>query len=225
MRSHLDNLRKKPSGSAKKGGGTVIGGYRRWLAYGLPIVAIMVLMGGATLAWLLTPPAMPGDATAALKVLTSPRFTRLDDIRKQRYHDRIGELFRDMDADARLAFREQMRTDSELREQLRNMMRDRMRDQARRFADGSPEERVAMLDEMIDRRGQWGGDRGAGPPRDQAGPPRDQQESREPREPRGDPRERAADRFEQGNPQDQALMGEFFRALRARSQQRGGGSR
>jgi hypothetical protein len=77
----------------------------RWLTLGLPVTAVVVLIGGSALAWLLTPPPMPADADDALRLLTSARFARLDDAGKHRYQDRIGELFRDMDADQRRAFR------------------------------------------------------------------------------------------------------------------------
>jgi hypothetical protein len=182
----------------------------RWLTLGLPVTAVVVLIGGSALAWLLTPPPMPADADDALRLLTSARFARLDDAGKHRYQDRIGELFRDMDADQRRAFRDQMRGNDDLREALGRMMRDRMRQQARDFATATPAERLAMLDQIIDQQEQWRG-RGEGGPRPEGGPPPGFG---------GDRRERMADRFEQGNPQDQALMGEFFRAMRTRREQR-----
>jgi hypothetical protein len=181
----------------------------RWLTVGLPVAAVVVLVGGSALAWLLTPPAMPHDAEEALRVLASPRFARLDEAGRQRYQDRIAELFRDMDADQRRAFRQQMRDDPDLREALGGMMRDRMRQQAREFAVASPAEKMAMLDQIIDQQEEWRG-RGEGGQRPEGWQGRDP----------GDRRQRMADRFEQGNPQDQALMGEFFRALRARRDQR-----
>lgn len=183
----------------------------RWLTIGLPSAAMVVLIGGSALAWLLTPPPMPADAEDALKLLTSARFARLDDAGKQRYQDRIGELFRDMDADQRRAFRERMRGNEDLREALGRMMRDRMRQQAREFATAAPAERLAILDRILDQQEQWRGRDDERGPRPEGGPPPGFG---------GDRRQRMADRFEQGNPQDQALMGEFFRAMRARRDQR-----
>ncbi len=182
----------------------------RWLTIVLPVTAVVVLIAGSALAWLLTPPPMPVDADEALRLLTSPRFARLDDAGKQRYQDRVGELFRDMDADQRRAFREQMRGNEDLREALGRMMRDRMRQQAHEFATATPAERAAILDRIIDQQEQWRG-RDEGGRRPEGGPPPGFG---------GDRRQRMADRFEQGNPQDQALMGEFFRAMRTRRAQR-----
>lgn len=178
-------------------------------------VAAVVLVGGVYAAWMMTPPGLPDDAEAGLAVLTSARYERLPDYRKQQYVAATREHLRQLPDDERKALMERFWDDASTRDVVWQIKRDAMMDRARRYANAGPEERDAILDEVLDMHERRRGERKAGGDRAAA-------------EKRGDGRLRDfrqhfQERIEQGNPQDMGLMREFFGALKKRRQERQNG--
>ncbi len=218
------------------------------------IIAVLVLAGvgtlmtGGYLTWLRTPPAMPTTAEGAADTLMSERFRRLPAERKLAYMERVRELIRGMSAEERRAFFERYRGDDEFFRAAREAMMEMAVERARQFAEAPPQQRAAMLDEVIDRFSGFG--RGGGPGRFgpggmRGGPPGGPDDGNgrpggfqrpDPEtmtdEQRAELQQRREQRMQQmvgrmgeraatGNPQDEALLHEFGMALRHRMQERG----
>jgi hypothetical protein len=199
------------------------GSKRRWiLVTVLAAAAVVVLVTGVTYAWLITPPPLPQSLEQAMGTIGSARYERMPDYRKREYLEQTRRLMREMPQDERTQVMEDVRSNPELRQTMGRVMRGEMRRRATAFAKADSAERIRLLDEAIDTMGQW---RNRGRRPDGAGGGRGDGAGRGDAEQRSDRRGRMRDRiqgmFEEGNPQDAALIGEFFRALRQRREERG----
>ena len=205
---------------------------RKWVVTSLlAVVAAAAVTYGVYYVWLTTPPAMPETLEQAVEVVNSPRFAQLSPQRKEAYQTRMMELFREADDTEREAVRDRVRDEPELRRGMRDTMREVMFNRVQAFATASPSERKKMLDEDIDRMQQMrrnrpprpeGGERrggGGGPRGDRSDDGSAENRQRDPDRPSR--RERMQDRIEHGDPQRQALMMEYWRALRERMEERG----
>ncbi len=196
------------------------------------IIAALAVFGAATLAsgvyytYLITPPPMPETAEQAVKTMGSARFERLPDYRKAEYATQARKLIQELPDEERREFRENMRNDESLRRNFRQVGMTAMIDRARNFAKAAPEDRIKILDEEIDRRERRRTERRR--QRSDRGDARPGGDRRQGRRGGGDRQARRArmrehiqDRIQHGNPQTGALRGEYFRAMRARREQRG----
>lgn len=194
----------------------------------LAVLAAVAIAGGGYYAWSITPPPMPKTADEAVALLKSDRFQRLSDKQKRQYRDRIAEVIGPLDPEKR---RELMR-DRELRESGggRDMMRAMMLQRATAYAQADPAERQDMITQAREQFGAMmrgrGGPRGEGDGQGNR-PPSGEGEERQPREEmteaerearRAERREQWKSHIEQwvneGNPQESALIREYFHALR-----------
>lgn len=213
------------------------------LATVLALLGIASLSAGGYYLWLRTPPSIPEDPEDVVALLQSPRFQRLPAERKAVYGEKVFDLMRQANDQQRHEIRQAMREDQSLRDATREMGMQMMVDRARQFASATPAERDAMLDQTIAMFGQMRGRRGGGD-RQQSGerdgqrdsqsganrsgsqqPDREltEEEKKEREERRAQRRQDRMDRWQQrlatGNPQHQAMIGEFFSALRERRRQ------
>ena len=185
---------------------------RRKRLTAVAVAAVVVIAAGAGLGWYLTPPPVPTTFAEAEALVASARFQRLSDAQKQPYLDRINEQFGSLDRDTR---RQMMAENEELRQALRENRRNQFMEQIRAWNFASAEERAAMAGAF-----PWGGGRpgGGGPPSDRdrdRDRPGDEESDAERDRSRGDRmRGRINDRAVNGNAQDGAFMGEFFRSRR-----------
>lgn len=101
---------------------------KKWLAGGLAIVALAVLVIGGYQAWLRVPPAMPEDVDDLKALMASPRYQRLSGADKRPYQERINEMFGQLSREDRKQYQQFIRehSDARLEEQKRHekMMRD-----------------------------------------------------------------------------------------------------
>lgn len=198
---------------------------RRWLVL-LPI-AIASIFIGSYCTWLWTPPSLPENIDDALALVQSSRYQRLPDYRKREYLSHTRDLLQSISDADRASVVAATQNNPILREAFRDLRRTTMMARVHAYARLDPGQRVAILDAMIDRMGTSGRPRsGHGRPdiasrrNDSAGARPDGSDTN-----RATRRQRAQARIkthiEQGNPQRSALIGEFFRALRARREERG----
>jgi hypothetical protein len=178
---------------------------KRWLRVGvLGVVAAAVLSGGIYLTWLWTAPPIPQTMDDAIALLASPRYQRLTEQQRRPYIDQMQKLGRELSAEEKRALRDRMKDDETLRRSGREIGTEWMLERAREFAKADDFQRKQMLDriigmqEMASNRGQ----RAGGPPRD--GKARAEHDAW------------MRDRIEHGDPQRQAYVGEFWKALRQR---------
>ncbi len=181
------------------------------------VLGLAVLAGGVYLTQRWKPPPMPATVEEAIVLMTSPGYQRLTQPQKQRYVERLSELAQAMPAQQRAeVFRKAMRDESS-RPAMREAMTSMMLEQARSFVAGDAATRQRLVDQALAagammRRGGGGGPRPEGP-----GPSNEDRPARQ-----GDPDRRAEmkqwiqDRIERGNPQQQAYMFEYMRAVRQR---------
>jgi len=195
---------------------------KRLLTGGLAILGLAAAAAGGGYAWLITPPPMPETAEEAVHILSSPRFRRLPESRKPPYRAEARRLLEQMPAEARRKLRQTMRDDPEARQAMRQMMRDRLLQTAVAFAQADRAERLALLDEQLDRMASWrnrGRRNGAARAEGRSDRRESSGEAEQARR-RAAFRDRIESHLEEGNPQVGALMGEYFRALRMRREQR-----
>ncbi|MEM6391781.1 MAG: hypothetical protein AAF797_03325 [Planctomycetota bacterium] len=200
---------------------------KRIVAGVLITLAIASLTGAGYYFWSITPPAMPETIEEARAVMVSDRYARLPEERKRAYQERFNQLYRELPQEQRQAVREQMRDDPVFRDAAGEARWAAMVMRAREWWVAPPEQRDAIMDRHLD---EWGQRRGGRPGGDGASggqrPPRSEdtrtEEQREAQraERRTRMREGIEDRFSNGNPQEQAMIGEYFRARRERMQSR-----
>jgi len=201
----------------------------------LVLVSAGVLTGGVYYTWLITPPGLPKTAQEGLKTIGSARYERLPEYRKQDYLQRTQELMAKMPEQERQQLMQESRDNPAMRQSFRAIGENFLNQRLMEYAKASPEDRVKMLDAIIDaqEKGQgFFGPRGGGPGgmgrRDQ---PRASGNSSPQNGPRGDHprgpghggrmRQRMQHFAQEGNPQRAGLMGEFFEAMRQRRIERG----
>ena len=187
-------------------------------------VAVMMAAGitavviGGYYAWLSPPPPLPQTADDVLTMIRSARYARLPEYRQQEYLDHGRRLLRDLSPEQRRALYERAGADESARQALREVRRGAMIQRAIEYARADVQARTRLLDTQIDRmeerRARRTREGGRRPGRERGG------DSGNRAERRGRFRERMQDRFETGNPQLNSLIGEYFRALRARREQR-----
>lgn len=176
---------------------------RHGLLAGL-IVGIVAAVGAvAYVVWLRTAPPLPATLEQSAALIESPRYRRLDDARRSPYLQRVRELVNALPPQERLAWRDRVRDDPRLGQVHAQVMQDMMVAQARAYVAAAPAERQAMLDrfiQMIERRGEdeRGGDRRRDGDSDDG------------------PRRRMRAYLQHGDPQSQAFVQEFWKAVRAR---------
>ena len=193
--------------------------FGKWWMLLLPLAVASVTLG-IYFTWRATPPALPETMDDALALVRSSRYQRLPEYRRREYLSHIHGLMEGLDEEQRQIMREAARDDPLLREALGQARRHEMMERTKDYARATPDEQLKILDAMIDR--MEAGRRGR---------PEGQRRGADGRPPSGDggsrrqrAQERIKQRIEQGNPQHMALIGEFFRALRARREARGIGS-
>lgn len=192
---------------------------RKVLSISLAIAAVVSLAAGGYAAWLLSPPPLPRTLPEAVALAKSKRYQRLDAPTRAPYLQRMQTLLQSGDREERRVIWQQLRDDPEARQALRRMTQEMMGLRLQAFAKADAAGRKQILDEAIDqweaRRTQAAsraatrpvGERGPGP----AGPGGAG----------GDRMARMRQRMQKGNPQLQALMHEFMRAMQERRRQRG----
>jgi len=189
---------------------------RWWFVTLLGVCGIVSLTGGGYYTWLRTAPPLPSTAEQALETLQSDRFKRLPESRRQAYYDRSAELWKSLDSDAQRDLRAAMQDNTAAREAVRDMMANMMLENARKFATATEEQRQGQLDaviamqELAAKRWQQ---------REEKPVETGDAERRQKRMENG--KQRIQQWIETGNPQRQAWMGEFLKALHARRQERG----
>lgn len=205
------------------------------LALTLMVVAIASAGFGGYYLWMTTPPDMPEDVDDVLALVESKRFKRLPTSRKMDYVEPMRKIRQSMTPEQREHVRERMKDDTELRESMSAVGRAFMYERARQFATADVDERRAMLDQIINmfemsgfgRRGSRpradgngdGSNRGVGHGGGDASRGGRSDAERQAR--RRDRATRFQERMEHGHPQRQAYIGEFFKALRKRREERG----
>ncbi|MEM1211808.1 MAG: hypothetical protein AAGI68_05850 [Planctomycetota bacterium] len=197
---------------------------KRMLAGTLIALAITSLAGAGYYFWYVSPPAMPDTIEEARVVMTSARYDRLPDERKRAYQERFVQLVRELPEEQRQAVREQMREDPAFRDAAGEARRAEMIARIREWWEAPADQRDAIMDRHLAEQEQRGGRRG-GPPGEGRPQRPDDTRTEEQREAdratrRNALRDRIEDQFSNGNPQEQAMMGEYFRSRRERSQNR-----
>lgn len=181
----------------------------------LAVLAACVLAGGSYYVWLTTPPPLPRTAVEAGKLLTSPRYQRLPEHRRLEYMPRIVELYDHASPEEQKQLRA-LRHDTANREAVKQAVRDRIVMEMAKYAKADDFERRRMVDqviamqEMMVAHERSKGSREDTPERQAR---RARRQSEMIREIQG--------QIEHGNPQHQAYVGEFFKALMARRRQMG----
>ncbi|MDX1682735.1 MAG: hypothetical protein R3336_06425, partial [Phycisphaeraceae bacterium] len=175
--------------------------------------------------WYTTPPPMPETAEEAMATLTSARYQRLPDSRKEAYLERAHKLGRELKPEKRREMWEEIRKDPEKRKAMRQVQVAWMLNRAEAYAKAPPAQREAMIKGMVamsemarNRREQRRQEREAngdsGGQRDRQRTP-EEQEAREKR--RAERRQRMEEfmhkMIEEGNPQRQAYATEFVKAF------------
>ncbi|NLX06389.1 MAG: hypothetical protein GXY33_14720 [Phycisphaerae bacterium] len=212
---------------------------KQLIVAGLVVVGAVTLAGGAYYAYLLTPPAFPETAEEAIATIGSARYERLPEYRQEEYLEQAGRLLRELPEEERRQLRGRFGESDGAREAMGAIFMNEAVQRATDFAAASPEDKIRILDEDIDRfeqmrerfanrrpdgpRAQGEGQRrgeGGGPQMDRGGR-RGDGRGGTPEERGARRRQRMMNRIEHGNPQRAALMGEYFRALGERREQRG----
>ncbi len=212
----------------------------------LALVAIGAVTGGIYYVWLNTPPPPPTTPQQALAVIGSVRFEHMPQYRKDEYLQQTTRLMETMTPEERQTFFKDTRQDENARKNMGQVMQQMMTQRAMQFANAAPEERLTMIDADIDRMeamramGGWagrpGGPGGAGTGTSGDAKPASEADGsggkggpgRPGESPGGDDKSRAerikghiSERIQNGNPQVNSLMGEYFRAIHERRLQRG----
>ncbi|MCC7144887.1 MAG: hypothetical protein IT443_00425 [Phycisphaeraceae bacterium] len=194
---------------------------KRWgWTIGLCLAAVVTLSVGAYMTWLLTPPALPNSLEDAVALAGSARYQRLDPNTRARYMERMQQMFANSSREDRQAMWQKMRDDEQARQAMRQLQEDMMQQRMQEFFTATPEERNAMLDKILDSpMGRGGGPPGGPPPGANNAPPGPGKGPGN--RPPGNPAQRMKNRMEKGNPQRQAYMSEFRKAMMERRKERG----
>ncbi len=189
----------------------------------LLITGLGVLAYGIYQTWLNAPPPMPTTAEEALAVIGTPQYEALPDYRKREYVAQAQRLVQAMPAGDRVLLFEQARTDEATRKAVGEMQREVMVQRALEYAAAPPAQRNQVLDASIDEmekmRAQFGNRPGGSPGGSGADNSPEAAAKREEFKAKG--REMMKERFQHGNPQVGALVGEYFRAIQRRREERG----
>lgn len=194
----------------------------------LALLGVASLYYGGYRWWLTTAPPMPQTIEQAVALHNDPRYQGLPPQRRAAYIARSRELYEQLDDDAKRQWRQQMREDPEARAAARDAMREQMLNRARDFTLADEAERNKILDQTINMMiaAEAAGrmrNRAGGNDRERPELTEEEQQQREQRraERREQGRRQIQQMIEQGDPQRQAYVGEFFKALRERREERG----
>ncbi|MEM6550898.1 MAG: hypothetical protein AAF750_01990 [Planctomycetota bacterium] len=202
---------------------------KRILAGGLIALAVASLTGAGYYFWMVSPPPMPDTIEEARAVMVSDRYARLPEERKRAYQERFVQIVRELPEQERDQVFAQMREDPEFRDAAREARRAEMIARIREWWEAPVDQRDAIMDRQLAeqagrRGGRPGGGGGGGGGGDRPQRPddtrTDEQREADRAERRNRLRERIEDSFSNGNPQEQAMMGEYFRSRRERSANR-----
>ncbi|WP_428389726.1 hypothetical protein [Mucisphaera sp.] len=181
------------------------------VAGGLLVLAVLTVCAGIYVYRAMQPLPMPETAEDVIAVLSDTRFKDLPDDRRAAYTQRMWEITQSLDRDQRRGLFEAMRENDVARDNSRMAREQMMVGMARQFAMADEAEREqilagveAMFEGMRRPRGE-GPSRGDRP--EGGGDRSSRQEER---------RNRFNERAATGNPQDSAMIREFFVALRER---------
>jgi hypothetical protein len=190
------------------------------------VVGAAVLSGGIYYTWLITPPSPPKTAEDAVSTIGSARFNRLPESRKAEYMEQTRTLVDKLPEDQRHKLFEKMHESPEARESMHQAMEATMMKRAEDFAKADPQERIRILDEMIDRMETRRKEREANGQADNRGPGNGQPGGFG--RGHGGPGGRGGNRAnrikrsaQEGNPQAAGLRREFHKAMQQRMEQRG----
>lgn len=191
----------------------------------LGTIAVASLSGAGYWWWLHTPPPLPTNVDDAIATFHSPRYQRLPESRREAYVERARELWAKLSEEERVALRERVEKDPELKAAAQKAMQESMNSGARKYAMASPEDRMKEIDkviavqEMMRLGGQvaqqarrFGVSRASTQPAE--GATRREQRMNE-------FRKSMQQAVERGNPQRQAYMMEFMKDLRKRRVEKG----
>lgn len=191
-------------------------------------IGVLAVLGCASLCyggyrwWLTTPPPMPQTMEQAVAVFQDPRFANLSKQRQADYRRQSRQLYEELDTEAKKQWRDVIRDDPEAREAVRDAMREQMLDKAREFAVADEAERTKVLDQTINVMIAAETAAKFRSPRKEAKPEELTDEQRARRDERREAgRKRIQTLIENGDPQRQAYVGEFFKALQRRRIERG----
>lgn len=198
------------------------------------LLGLGVLSGGAYAWWLGTPPPLPTTLDESITTLTSARYQRLTEEQKEPYLEQARRLTESLSPDERRSQWEKMRQNPEQQRAMREAQGDMMLLRAKEFAMADPIRRTQIVDQAIGmmemgrgattRPAREGGDRAAranNPDRPDR-PEMSEEERAKQREKRmAEGKSRIQKRIEKGNPQRQAYMSEFFKAVRERRKELG----
>lgn len=190
------------------------------LASVLGFVAVAVVCLGGYLYWANQLPPLPETADDVIAVLSDPRFKDLPAERRDVYTQRMFEIRGSLDGDERRRIFDAMRDNDIARDNMRAMMEQQMVEGARRFAMASEQEKQQILENFgnMMRGMRPPGERGGQRPEGQAPDDGDRDDRRQRMQ------DRMMERAASGNPQNSAMIREFFTALRKhREQQRSSG--
>jgi hypothetical protein len=198
-----------------------------WAAVAL-LLAAASLSGGGYYLWLTTPPPMPTTLPEAMELIQSPRYLRLPEQRRIAYLEQSRTLWEKLPSDEKRKMGSAFQKDPALREAVRTAMADQMLNQARQFAMGSETERRQLLDKVIGMqefgRARWEkarAQRQAAAATQPADPQAQAQRNARRQQEREEGRKWMQNQIEHGDPQRQAYVSEFFKALRERRMQLG----
>lgn len=193
---------------------------------------VTTLAAGTYLWWRATPPPIPTTLDEAVETLASPRYQRLTEDEKQPYLEQTHRLSEPLSMEQRREIWQKAGEDPEKQKAMREAGGDMMMLRAKEFATADEAKRIQILDQTIammemGQRMRLGGGGGAGRgDRPDRGNRDDSQLSDEERAKRREQRmaERRRgmqQRIERGNPQRQAYVSEFFKALQKRRDELG----
>lgn len=192
---------------------------KKWIGVSaLVVLAVTAVAVGGYFTWLHTSPPLPATVDDAMALVKSPRFRRLSEAEREPYVVRMRELADAMTPDQREKGMDLMRDDPELRKEVQKVRSQAMGLRFQEFARADPDQRRAMLDEDIQKmeagmammKGRrtegGGGNKGPRPGGDNR---------------RAERKKMFQDRIQNGDPQDQAYMGEYMKALMQRRRELG----
>lgn len=184
-----------------------------------------VLAAGTYLWWRATPPPIPTTLDESVETLASSRYLRLTEDQKQPYLEQMHRLSESLSMEQRREIWQKAGEDPEKQKAMREAGGDMMMLRAKEFATADEAKRIQILDQTIVmmemgqrmRPGGSGADRGN---RDDS--QLSEEDRTKQREQRMAERRRSMQqRIERGNPQRQAYVSEFFKALQKRRDELG----
>lgn len=173
-------------------------------------VAAAVLAAGAWHWWSHRPLPMPTTAEEAVANIGSTRYRNMPDYRQQEYREQAWRLMEQLP-------REQRRALAESNPNLMEARRQQMDDRIRSYVLADAATRAQMDREAEARMAQWRQNRPQGEQRP-PGPPGPPDRDRNDPDRQARFREHMEQRFEQGNPQLNGWISEYFRLRRERQQ-------